>query len=455
MTNKHLLKFLIIVLAVLAQSCASTTRVTPVSNVINSGRGGVVYALPETVLDIVVPIDRVTETAPKPPFLDWTEKLFGEKPKIKADKSTYNIGLPAIAASGQPDPSKVFYAQISGGPLSDSSMTLKLDARGVLTSATVESENKTLEFVVSTFEAGAKIGGSFAKFISATEPKSTEEIPVPVREAYQRIKDAIATKSNILTGPGGDVAARLAEINDSIKKDMALFFGSKSKDTWSAQFRVVPRGSAAGNIALFSYSQMGGIAKFEVKPRNRIGEGFQQQQAPAERSVRVTISNITPLVGADVASHRLFTQEKRGLHYNIPAAATVAVYDVKIPAVAGSQNSEDKIKLLTCIQTFAQFGSVGFLPVSTGSHKLHQEITLDGATGALLAVTNSSNAFDPNNINKIGNAAAGVVDALDPKVRAERERDIAKAKYDKLDIEKKTRDLEAAVRADSSTPKTP
>jgi hypothetical protein len=438
MITKHATKFVPLLLALFIPGCASTTQVTPVASVIRSGRGGIVYALPETVLDIVVPIDRTTETPPQKLFADYSETLFGQKPKITAEKVTYAVGLPTITASGQPDQSKVYYAQISGGPFSDSSMAMKFDARGVLTSATVESENKTLEFVVSTFEAGAKIGGSAVKMISATNAKPCDGIPTPVCDAYTRIKDAIQNRSNILTGPGGDVATRLAEINESIKKDMALFFGSKTKDTWSAQFRVVPRGPAAANISLFSYSPGDGIVEFHISPRNQINRDFFHSGTGQSKPVYINISGVQPLVENAIASGRLFTQEKRGLHYNIPAVATVRVYD-------------GTTKLLTSNQSFAQFGAIGFLPVSTGSHKLHQEVTLDGATGALLAVTNSSNAFDPNNINKIGNAASGFIDASDPKAKAERERDIAKAKYEKLDLEKKTRDLEASMKPAAST----
>lgn len=409
------------------------------------------YALPETVLDIVVPVDLAKETPPESPYSDYTEKLFGQPIKIKEPKSSYSVGLPSISTSGQPDNSKVFYAQISGGPFSDSTMNLKLNAQGVLTSATVESENKALEFVVSTFEAGAKIGGSLAKFISETEANPCSGIPMLVCEAFNRIKEAVATRSNILVGPGGDIATRLADLDNSVKKDVALFFGSKSKDTWSAQFRIVPEGSAAGNVSLFSYSKTEGITTFHVKPTNRIGAGFQSPKAVAERAVQVAISKARPLVDQEMASHRIFTQEKRGLHYNIPATATVAINDVKLSPPASGRSEKEKIRLVTSIQSFAQFGSVGFLPVSTGSHKLHQEITLDGTTGALLSVNNTSNAFDPNSINKMGNATAGVMDALDPKVKAERERDIAKAKYDKLDFEKKIRDLEAETHGDTAT----
>jgi hypothetical protein len=438
MTRKHAIKFIPLLFALFIQSCASTTQVTPVASVIRSGRGGIVYALPETVLDIVVPIDRTTETPPEAPFAEYSERLFGQKPKITADKVTYMVGLPTVTASGEPDQSKVFYAQISGGPFSDSSMTMKFDARGVLTSSTVESENKTLEFVVSTFEAGAKIGGSAAKFISATNAKACDDIPPAVCDAYTRIKDSIQNRSNILTGPGGDIATRLAEINEAIKKDMALFFGSKAKDTWSAQFHVVPRGLTAANISLFSYSPSDGIVEFHISPRNQINKDFFHPRSGQSKPVYINISGIQPLVENAIASGRLFTQPKRGLHYNIPAVATVRVYD-------------GTTKLLTSNQTFAQFGSIGFLPVSTGSHKLHQEVTLDGATGALLAVTNSSNAFDPNNINKIGNATSSFMDASDPKTKAERERDIAKARYEKLDLEKKTRDLEASMKPTAST----
>jgi len=442
--NRKQIKFLGLLLALLVPGCASTTRVTPVANVVQPGRGGVVYALPETVLDIVVPIDKNSETPPVPPFSEWTEKLFGETFKITAKKVSYGIGVPTITASGQPDHTKVYYAQITGGPFSDSSMTLKFDARGVLTSSTVEAENKTLEFVVSSFEAGAKIAASAAKFISATSANPCEGASPPVCDAYNRIKRALETKQNILTGPGGDVATRLAAIDDVIKKDMALFFGSKSKETWSAQFRVVPRDAV--NISLLSYDPKGpdaGIADFHVSPRNQINKEFlRKSHGGTLQTVSMEISNIRPLVESTIASGRLFTQEKRGLHYNMPGAASVRVYD-------------GKTRLFTSDQIFAQFGSVGFLPVSTGSHKLHQEITLDGATGALLAVTNSSNAFDPNNINKVGNAAAGAMDAFDPKVKAERERDIAKAKLDLLDIEKKTKDLEAATSASGKVAGTP
>jgi hypothetical protein len=102
-------------------------------------------------------------------------------------------------------------------------------------------------------------------------------------------------------------------------------------------------------------------------------------------------------------------------------------------------------KLLKADYSFGQFGPVGFLPCSTGSRTLHQEITLDSTTGVLLSVKNISNAFDPQAINKVGTAVSDAIGAYDPKVEAERARDIAKALYEKLDYEKKAEALEAGI----------
>jgi hypothetical protein len=120
----------------------------------------------------------------------------------------------------------------------------------------------------------------------------------------------------------------------------------------------------------------------------------------------------------------LFTQVERGLHYNIPAPATITIND-------------GNTRLLTTNASLGQFGSIGFLPVSTGSRRLHQEVTLDGTSGALLRVQNASNAFDPQLINRTGEAIGSAIDAFDPKVKAEREAAIAKARFEKLEAEQK------------------
>ncbi len=432
--------------------CASTTRVTPVDKVVEPGQGGFVYALPKTALDVDIPINNLITEPAKPEYAKWTKFLFGEPPTFDSVASKFSIGVPTVASVGLPDLAKVYYAEIEGGALSDSSISLTLDNRGILSAATVEGENRAVDFVVSTIETLAKVGGSVAKFVSAkeahvmkTEKLEEEKVPLAVRRAYERIVAAMELKGNILTSMGPDLQTRLAEVNKPLEEDLALFFGRKKKETWTVQFRILPDTSPDYDAPLFIYSKKAGILAFNpsIWPRNQIRNEFIESESVAEAGrpnatkagsgVTVHVSTV-PLVKPEIASDVLFSQKKRGLHYNIPAAGTVTVLD-------------GNIRLMTANHSFGQFGSVGFLPCSTGSRKLHQEITLDATSGALLAVKNVSNAFDSQNINKMGTAVSGALDAYDPKVKAERERDMAKARFERLDYEKKAKDIQAEMDA--------
>lgn len=412
------------IILVFMVGCASTTRVTSVENVKHAGKGGIVYALPKTVLDIEVPITKeITERADSE-CAKYTEKLFGKKP-ITESAHKFSVGVPTITPVGVPDYGKVYYAQIEAGIMTDSALSFTLDSRGVIGASAVETENKTSDFAVSTVETVAKIVGSVAKFASAggTQDFSENEAIVKtdapaVYRVYRRIQDAYSQKDRILCSMGSEMQVRLDEVNKSLEEDVALFFGRVRKETWSVKFRIEPDTTPCYTVSLLAYHKQRGIVKFSVVPCNRIQAGFADNLGESSsagmssdsssgaaqiKEINVVIES-KPLVAPATASNVLFSKKEKGLRYNIPALGTVTVW----------QSGEAPERLLNVQLPFGQLGSVGFLPVSTGSKKLRQEIALDPTTGALLSVKNVTSAFDPQSINKTGAASANILDAYKP-----------------------------------------
>ena len=63
--------------------------------------------------------------------------------------------------------------------------------------------------------------------------------------------------------PGPDVTVRLAEINKAIECDMALFFGTKEKTTWTITFRLKPK-EACQRLDLFAWNEHDGVTEFQL-----------------------------------------------------------------------------------------------------------------------------------------------------------------------------------------------
>lgn len=431
---------LVVALLLFGGCAATTTEVTPVAEAKPGGRGAIVYALPTTALDLEIPFVRVEKTPGK--FAQYAAELFGEAATIQSHSLRFAVGIPTAVAHGLPDRTKIFRAEIKGGPFSDSSMTLQFDTNGILTSSVVEGENRTVDFVVSTLEAATRIAGSAVKLAGAGElqplvEEKFKDKPPGVKEAFERARTAQKFVKDIIRGEvASDIAtfqARLAKANEMLAEAMAPFYGKVEKETWSIQFRVVPKIAPYDSIPLFSYVPTDGITSFLVLPRNRRQPQFLAKSKSFDKGTKHPIVAVavqsSPLVSDQTVRSVLFTQKKRGIHYNIPAPGTVTVL-------------EGKNRLMTMNSSFGQFGSVGFLPVSTGSRKLHQELTLNGTNGGLVRVQNASNAFDPQLVNRTGEAMGKGLDAFDPQVRAEREAAIVKARVEKLEAEKTLADLE-------------
>lgn len=416
-------------------SCASTTQLTAINEVTKPGRGGVFVTLPMTALDVTVPLTR--KHWKKGRFHDSAEALFGVAPPSGESSTSFSLGVPTITPVGIPDQDKRFYAEITGGGGNDSSMTFQFDNQGIMTSAVVEAENKTIDYVVSTVEAVAKIAGSAAKFASqkaVTDAANQNRKQTPEEIAFEHARKMADVVKDVVTQPSGGSAdlvtfeARVKKAEEMLTAALAPFYGTTTVETWTMQYRIVPTTLTGSAISLFTYDYGQGITEFHMAYRNKLQSALlAKNNSSANAGKKSTFSlsiEASEAVTSGELAKTLGGQKKRGLHYNIPATGTVI-------ARAGGT------RLATTQVAFGQFGTVGFLPVSTGSRKLRQEVTLDGSSGRLLKVQYVSTAFDPQLINRTGNAVAGVLDAYDPKLKAERQRDKAKAEYETLDYEKK------------------
>jgi hypothetical protein len=144
--------------ALLLSSCG-VHQVVPAAGV-KSERRGASYYLPRTVVVANVPVKRIGFE--KGEFHFYCEPLLRIKPnKVPA---SFSVGEDfTMDLAGERDPEHRYVAVYPSGPFKTFTQTLALNEQGVLTKGEASVENKTVDFIVSTLEAGAKVASSAIK----------------------------------------------------------------------------------------------------------------------------------------------------------------------------------------------------------------------------------------------------------------------------------------------------
>jgi hypothetical protein len=265
-----------------------------------------------------------------------------------------------------------------------------------------ESENKTVDFIVSTLEAAAKIATGLK---AAPAP-----VPAEVQAAKDRADAAIKQYQEFIMPSSGGSAdlptyqARLAEAKKLLAEKLEPFFGTTRITSASLKFRVIPS-SPTECITLFSYDGRGVISSRTTLNKHEDGiyadgdsHAADAQHTPVDVTTVMLTLHVRPQISKAMAD-KIFNLNVRGVAYNLPASGKV---------VASSSSKGKSTLLGTTPMSFGQFGGVGFLPATIRSRKLHEEVTLDPATGSLLKVSYSSSAFDPQLINRTGDALSSL-----------------------------------------------
>ena len=182
--------------------------------------GGVIYALPKTVVRVQLKVDKVTRTAA--PFAAYAPIFAPNLSPVCADvdctgehKVSYSIEDGAtFAPYGEPDPENVFVVEYSGSGAIDQNLTMTWNDSGLLSSATATVTNRTVDVITST---ASLVGTLVAKTAFAGGP-ITKAKPVPTCEEIVGYKTYDANDAKVLAGIGGDTSkAQPADADPSIQ----------------------------------------------------------------------------------------------------------------------------------------------------------------------------------------------------------------------------------------------
>jgi hypothetical protein len=170
--------------------------------------GGVIYALPKTVVRVQLKVDKVTRTAA--PFAAYSPIFAPSLSPVCADVGctaertvSYSIEDGAtFAPYGEPDPENVFVVEYSGSGAIDQNLTMTWNDSGLLSSATATVTNRTVDVITST----ASLVGTLVAKTAFAGGAITKAKPVPTCEEVVGYKTLDANDAAVLAGIGGDTS---------------------------------------------------------------------------------------------------------------------------------------------------------------------------------------------------------------------------------------------------------
>jgi hypothetical protein len=385
-------------LAFVLSGCATTVEVSPLASVKDARNGGFIYSLPKTVLEISVTLHAEVESTGEAPYSTYAKELFGIEP-ITEDKTTLRTGAVSITPVGRKDPSRTYYANLKKDPFSTRTTSFAFTPEGIISSGSLSSHNKTIDYIVTTIEAAAKVAGTAAA--ASLKANTPPEIPARVLSAAQKLK-ALSTDRQLILQNASSATPQLLEKIEAEMNDIASkFFGSVIQAEGQVVFEVEPRHlegrSGSDEFSLFTYLASGEI-EFHRSPQGKLPFFVTNvSTVKGGKTLRGKITSVPQLTDAELATV-VQGSSKKGIHYCVPGRAQIKVY----------KDGAVQAQLTTPI---AQYGPVAYLPASTGSEKTAMSATLDPVTGALLGVNVDAQAFDPKYIERLGNAANTAVGA--------------------------------------------
>lgn len=234
--------FIPLITSVISLTGCGTHEVRPDPQNLLVGKGAEYY-LPRTLLVVSVPVTKTTKAPGR--FYFFCEPLLDRDPAVKGWSVSYKVGDDiTLETTGVRDTKEHFVSLYPQGPFRTFNQTYKWNSEGVLTHGEATVEDKTVEFAVSTLEAGAKIVGSAVK--GASEHRGAN---VPLEELLDYLDavqpgtrksldaDSLAVGLRVLKAPNPNTEL------SNVAKDMS----GAAIDKWKAFARN--RGPAYNEIA--------------------------------------------------------------------------------------------------------------------------------------------------------------------------------------------------------------
>lgn len=345
--------------------CASATQakddgsvsVTPVSQDADAANGGVVYALPQTVLRVKLTAQAVVETAG--PFYQYSTRLLNLTDVVTQNATRWTLIAADVETAGAPDYTKRFKVSASGAAQMPA---LTLTPEGVL----VAVNSAQCQMPAPRPEAETR-EVKYADFSSAPLSQSTLSRTSKAAMAEDAAQTIYALRASRLALISGDKEASLPDEGslrealrriDGMERQMVeLFAGRRDTVVVTRYVDVVPDYNGSNSVIPVRFSETDGFVDamdltgkpvyvdLEFSDANRLNSQPEGSKARKER----------PLTG---------------LRYCVPGCLSVRVLDRNILLCQ---------KSVLCSQN----GQVAELPAQMMATRA---ITLDPATGALRSV---------------------------------------------------------------------
>lgn len=335
----------------------NTLRITPVAQDADAANGGVVYALPQTVLRIRLTAQAVVASAG--PFFQYSTRFLNLTDVVTENSIRWTLVGAEIETAGRMDFSRRYKVSVpEGGSLP----MLSLTADGVLMGVNAEVEQPGGAQGDDARPAVAY--ATFAEVPLSQSVLSRTAKAAMAEECAQTVYSLRAARVGIVSGSAdarfadaGSMARALAAIDRLERQHVEMFAGRRDTITVSRVVEVTPDYNGASNVVPLRFSETSGF----VDAMDLSGKPIY---------VDMEFDNSARMSEYEPGSKQRQGAPLNGLFHILPGRVSVRVLDRNILLAQ---------KSVRCTQN----GQVGCLPAGlvAGSR-----IVLDPATGAIVSI---------------------------------------------------------------------
>jgi hypothetical protein len=315
---------IIVISCATGKKTADTTTVSPLSGKTSVSPGSVVYALPRTVFNIIVEMERTTEIPG--PYWRYAGELLGLSNVIEANDEYWTITGVSVESGEELDPSQ-FYVIESNTLIETNVLALRnegliLDLNpGIYYSRGNNNQTETNEtgrfiqkdlgsneyFRVQRDTAFRRVAvdSTFIRIPYVVEKRRPLPAEQLAERAARRLMEMREGKHFILTGEADVLPQSDAVINEMnrLEKDyLELFTGKTFSERRTFTFQVIPTPENAGKpTRLFQFSELTGTAQNQSS-----GDPVMLELVPEKRTGTLSVLRASQSQPGENSNNRLF-----------------------------------------------------------------------------------------------------------------------------------------------------
>lgn len=328
-------KIFLLFAIVLAMSCADAkekpeVKVTPVGSEADAANGGVIYALPKTMLRIKVEAEVVVRKVG--PYYKYSNKYLNISDVVTEDAVSWRLLSASIESYGVADYSRRYLISSVGADIP----SVALSSDGVLMGVNADVAQSFLPAGECTDASlpeisfdDVRLGRSVLTKTSTTA--MAEEIALSIYRLRDKRMSLLGGEDATILNDEGSYSKVLSEIDALEDSYMSLFAGKVVKKRVVKYFDVEPGATSTSGSVLFRFSEK---------------DGFMDALDIAGKPVYVDVEFEANKVNALSADSKLRQKAPiTGLRYLIPGTMYVKVVDRNRPLAEGkflcSQHSQE------------------------------------------------------------------------------------------------------------------